>query len=111
MQLPEELEEMHRQLNSPHLVNGEWYRRNKAQYELVCYINNLIGLTLSECWESVPLFIERANIFLSEAPESYLTPEYRAYVQRYLQVLGEFVASIQNAPNKSFKADGVPPRP
>ena len=35
-------------------------RRNSGEYPLVCYVNNVTALFVSENWEAVPIFVARA---------------------------------------------------
>jgi hypothetical protein len=91
MQLPKEIEELHQRLNSPSVVEGKWYRRNHGAYELICYINNLSGLLVSGNLEGVSTFIERVKVFLGEGGTKYVSKEYAALVNEYLQLVGELL--------------------
>jgi hypothetical protein len=51
----------HSRLNAPDVLPEKAHRRNTAIYQLVCYINNVVGCYLSSNFAAIPLFIERAR--------------------------------------------------
>ena len=70
-------------LNSEAVVPGIAYRRNKLVYELVCYVNCLIGCVLSDRRDVMPSFIHRGREFMG----SHILPEHESYysvVRSYL---------------------------
>jgi len=87
------IESFHKLINSEKLVEGKWYRRNHSAYELVCYINNIVALYLSDNYESIPVFIDRAKKFLSCDKADFLNKEYRDQIAEYLMIMErEFAA-------------------
>jgi hypothetical protein len=51
---------------------------------LICYINNIAALDASNNYGMIPLFIERAQRYLSGSKAEAVSAEYRAVVLRYL---------------------------
>ncbi|HWV11404.1 MAG TPA: hypothetical protein VN156_17785 [Pseudomonas sp.] len=83
--------QLHQQLNHPDIVPRHCYRRNKVHYPLVCYINTLIGLLLSENHASVPIFIDRAIRHMTEFPATEESAAYYQLVDRYLDVVSSLM--------------------
>lgn len=59
------VEVWHQRLNADGEVPPRWYRRNAVEYELICYINNIIGCYLAHNYKAIPLFIQRCKGFLN----------------------------------------------
>lgn len=78
---------LHLNLNSVNLVEGEWYRRNHSGYELVCHINNIVALYLSDNYENIPVFIDRAKDYLSRDDAAALNIIYREQIEQYLLIM------------------------
>jgi hypothetical protein len=117
------LQQFHRCLNSLAYVPAKAYRRNSNLYPLVCYVNNLVGATLSENHEVVPVLVARAAEHMTQVPPSEEAAAYYALVTSYLaqvvhhvQCTGSHVefeveripssilcGGAQPAPNPSFK--------
>lgn len=89
--------QLHQQLNRLDIVPRHCYRRNKVHYTLVCYINNIIGLLLSENHELVPIFIERARHHMAEFPATEESATYYKVVEHYLQVVSYLMQELGHA--------------
>ena len=63
-----ELSRLHSILNSEDVVPIIAYRRNKVIYELVCYVNCLIGCALSNRIDAMPIFVQRCRDFMDSNP-------------------------------------------
>ena len=59
-------------------------RRNSSDYPLVCYINNLTALILSENWEAAPIFVARAAEHMAARPADSRQHAYYALAGQYL---------------------------
>ncbi len=95
-----ELERLHRQLNQAQLVPRGGFRRNTLHYPIICYINNIIGLYLSQNFEVIPTFLRRALVHIREFkqanPEVYAQGDaYYALVLEYLSLMAHFIASLE----------------
>lgn len=86
--------QLHKQLNRLDIVPRHCYRRNKVHYTLVCYINNIIGLLLSENYELVPIFIERARIHMAEFPATEESATYYETVEHYLRIVTDLMQAL-----------------
>jgi hypothetical protein len=78
-----ELSRFHSLLNSETVVPDVAYRRNKVVYELVCYVNCLIGCVLSGRHEMMPIFVQRCREFMG----SHVLPDHDSFysvVRSYL---------------------------
>ena len=118
------LDVFHCVLNAPGVAPEKCYRRNMASYTLVCYVNNIVALYLSEHYEPIPVFVTRAAQHMQEFPSAPVTERYYGLVFKYLAHMTYFVCNFTNvatpcdipeaiqsagpqeAPNNSFKADG-----
>jgi hypothetical protein len=86
----------HAILNNPKLVPYQCYRRDKRYYPLVSLVNNLTGLFLSNNFERMPLFIQRAVFELDEQPPAAGAEAYCNVVELYLAHCAFFVNSFAN---------------
>ena len=75
-----------KRLNDPALLPPFGYRRNHHHYELVSYVNCLIGCRISGNAEGAALFEERIKRFIADHP---LTPD----AARYYDAVGDYVGS------------------
>lgn len=78
------IDDYHRKLNAPGTLPKIAYRRNHRIYELVCYVNCLIGARLSDNREGAALFRERILQYLAG-----YTPEPEE--ARYCALAAEYV--------------------
>jgi len=76
-------------LNTEDLAPKDGFRRNKSIYELVCYVNNIIGCYMSQRVDPIPIFISRIRIYLDE---STIGPEDEEYCMQ----AREFVGVLEN---------------
>ena len=83
-----EIDELHSLLNSKDNAPRRGYRRNVEIYELVCYVNNIIACYLSHNEKPIPVFIERAKIFLKE----HGSAEWK----EYCELVGKYLATLEN---------------
>lgn len=89
-----ELEKMQKALNSKELCPRKGYRRDVPVYELVCYVNNIIGCYMSENFEPIKIFSDRAKIFIDDNKEDETNKEYFELVGRYLRLMEEYLEKI-----------------
>ena len=83
----EKIEAMHSQLNAKGLAPSRGFRRNVVVYELVCYVNNIIACYVSKNEEPIPIFIERARLFIANAKSDSEWQMYYNSVSVYLNEL------------------------
>ncbi|GAA5177121.1 hypothetical protein GCM10025771_13720 [Niveibacterium umoris] len=93
LELFEQIAKFHRELNRAEVVPPNCYRRNKVRYDLVSYINNIIGLVLSENYEVIPVFIGRALSHMEAFPSNSESLHYYSCVNRYLALVATLVLS------------------
>jgi hypothetical protein len=84
-----ELSRLHSLLNSEPIIPDAAYRRSKVVYELVCYVNCLIGCVLSGRKEAMPIFIQRCHEFMS----SHVLPEH----ENFYSVVRSYLAEVEYA--------------
>ena len=94
-------------LNSASSIPEHAFRRNSTSYPLVCYVNNITGLFLSQSFDAVPIFVARAIEHMAEfPPHTERLERYHQLVTSYLTHtayhLSNFVAGTV------FDADRVP---
>lgn len=77
-------------LNAPDVLPESAYRRNGPVYELVCYVNCLIGAELSGRPDVVELFGKRIAQFIANHPPS---AEWEAYYRRIL----DYCSAVERA--------------
>ncbi len=75
-------------LNDPAVLPPHAYRRNHLTYELVTYVNCLVGCRISGNLEGASLFENRIRRFMVDHPQ---TPDVAAYYE----VVAEYVRSAQ----------------
>jgi len=85
MNLGSQIEHLQRALNTHALLPDKALRRNSAIYELVCYVNNVIALNISENHSPIEIFIERAEMFMSE--NEAISPDYYQNVEEYFSLI------------------------
>jgi hypothetical protein len=71
-------------LASQALLPERSLRRNDGTYALVCYVNNVTALLVSENWHAVPIFIARAAEHMKAFPATARTEAYYSLITRYL---------------------------
>ena len=59
-------------------------RRNSGEYTLICYINTVTALFVSENWEAVPIFVARAAEHMMARPADDRLHAYYGLAWRYL---------------------------
>ena len=79
-----ELSRLHSLLNSETLVPNIGYRRNKLMYELVCYVNCLIGCVLSNRRDTMPILVQRCREFMDSHVFYPEAESYYSVVSSYL---------------------------
>lgn len=90
----EVLNAFHRCLNHSALVPPKAYRRNSNLYPLVGYVNTVVGALLSENYELVPLFVERAAEHMSQNPPLDEAVHYYSLVSSYLSHVVHFTGAL-----------------
>lgn len=63
-------------LGRAEILPGRSLRRNSAEYPLVCSMNNVTALFLSENWEGVSIFVSRAAEHMIARPADSQLPAY-----------------------------------
>ena len=91
MTLNSQIEHLQNTLNTHALLPDKALRRNSVLYELVCYVNNVIALNLSENHRPIGTFIERAETFMSENEGA--CPDYYQKVDEYFSLLKRAINS------------------
>jgi hypothetical protein len=72
------MDEGAKKLNDAAILPTHAYRRNHTHYELVCYVNCLVGCRISGNSDGAALFEERARQFMVEHQP---TPDLIAYYE------------------------------
>jgi len=83
----QEIDEWHRKLNSKDYAPKGCYRRNVRVYNLVCYVNNIIGCYLACHEEPIIHFIRRSRKHMNDFPANEELIEYYRMVKEYLRVV------------------------
>jgi hypothetical protein len=78
--------ELEEKLNSPDYLPARAHRRNHRMYELVCYVNCLLGCRISGNTDGEAVFRDRVEKFLAENPAE---EGYGAYYN----IIGEYTSS------------------
>ena len=86
-----EIELIQKQLNSKELSPRKGYRRDMAVYELICYVNNITGCYLSDNFEPIMIFIDRARIFIEDNEKDEVNRIYFELVSKYLGLMAEYL--------------------
>jgi len=71
-------------LNDPEVLPPLAYRRNDRNYELVCYVNCLIGCRVSGNAEGIALFEYRIKRFVADYPPTAETSRYYDAMNNYV---------------------------
>lgn len=74
-------------LNSTEYLPASAYRRNHEIYELVSYVNGLIGCQISKNREGSSLFKSRVTEFVSRHPPG---PD----AEKYYELINKFIALV-----------------
>jgi hypothetical protein len=85
------IQAFHVLLNQPDLVPRHCYRRNKVSYTLVSYLNNTVGLFLSDNYESIPTFISRAAKHMQEFAPQQCDEQYYDLAFKYISHLTSYL--------------------
>jgi hypothetical protein len=86
--MSDELSRLHQILNSEDVVPGIAYRRSKAIFEFVSYVNCLIGCVLSQRRDVVPLFAKCCRVFMDGHPAA---PDY----EKYYDVVRGYISEVE----------------
>lgn len=106
--MSEEIDRQHALLNAEELVEPRWYDRNHKAYELVCYVNTVMGLYLAGHYEPIPAFLDRVHGYLSREDKAQVSERYRQVVEVYIRLVAR---ALESSPNVSAKARSWIPRP
>ena len=109
MNLPDRIHELHSLLNSEGITPELGFRRNSIEYELICYVNNVIGLVLAENYRAAAFFIRRAHNYRLELAQHGGTSisagsesEYLHLVSEYLILAFKFAVAQSEIVSESF---------
>ena len=94
--LKNEIEKYHQKLNSEEIIDGTYYRRNKAVYELVSYINHIVACYYSKNYHSMATFLCRAKKFISKYDGYPIETSYRNILKDYLELIESFIMSLND---------------
>lgn len=72
-------------LNAPEFLPPGAYRRNHEMYELICYVNCLIGCRLSGNSEGESVFKKRIQEYMDRHPPT-------GRVEKYYKIVSSYVA-------------------
>ena len=89
----EKLDEWHRKLNSEEFAAPKGYRRDVFVYELVSYVNNIIGCYLGRNLKPIIRFIERSRLYMERKPPNEDLKKYYTMVGHYLTDLEHHLKS------------------
>jgi len=89
----EKLDEWYRKLNSEECEAPRGYRRDVVVYELVCYVNNIIGCYLGRNIKPILRFIERSRLYMERVPPKENLEKYYTMVDNYLTDLEHHLKS------------------
>ncbi len=67
-ELEKRIAEWHQTLNSEGTIPPGLYRRNTSEYQLICYINNVIGCFIAGNHSTASLFLYRARQHIERCP-------------------------------------------
>jgi hypothetical protein len=99
----DEIEKYHKILNSKVILPNEFLARNSVFYPLVCYVNTIIGLYISENFDIIPIFIKRAYEFIRKVDnETTLQQKYKQTILDYLTLMADFINSREAIENKDI---------
>lgn len=101
--MTDELMSIIAKLNRQDLLPPLWARRNSVYFKLVSYINHTIALSISESYDDVALFINRANKEIkSLIANNYIHEDYFSLCNEYLRLITKYM--IDNA---LLSAEGI----
>jgi hypothetical protein len=72
-------------LNSPDYLPPIAYRRNAGIYELVCYVNCLVGALISENHDAISVFSRRIDEYLEKHTPGDEFEKYVSVVTSYVE--------------------------
>ena len=94
MILPERIPQLHSLLNKEGVAPALGFRRNSREYELICYVNNIIGLVLAENYGAAVVFIRRAHNYRLELAHNGGTSIGTGAESEYLRLVSEYLTSV-----------------
>ena len=90
------LDSWHALLNSEEALPPHAFRRAAAVFELVSYVNCMIGCVLSRRADMTPVWIERCRQFMGQRPPKEEEAKYYALVSEYL-------IAVEKEPNQPLQ--------
>lgn len=100
------IEQFYRYLNSRQWLPEPAYRRNSGLYPLVCYVNTVIGASLSSNHEIAALFVARSVDYMEHVQPRVNEEPYYALVAGYFSHVIDEIRHI--APHIVFDTDRIP---
>lgn len=91
------LERFHAALNRDDLLPERAFRRNVVEYDLVCHVNNIVALFISENFGPMPLLVARAFEHMAQHPASAELTRYYETVHKYLRQIVYHLKSFVGA--------------
>ena len=79
-------------LNHKDSVPDRGYRRDVREYDLISYVNNIIGCYLSDNYPVIPVFIERARNHMNEYEPNENSLAYYDRVAEFLNDMEAFLS-------------------
>lgn len=98
-----QIESLHGILNHKSIMPRLAYRRNFAAYNLICYVNNMIGLYLSENYEVIPIFISRAHAHMKEFSAAVEAQPYYRLIGFYLRQMVHALRCASLVPERELE--------
>jgi len=90
----------HKMLNRKDILPGIYLRRNHKFHPLVCCVNNMIGLSLAENYEEIPVIISRAYKILLDCSDEERDQEYMKVVKEYLALVAKYAFTLDLSDEK-----------
>ena len=91
-----ELERYHANLNRDGVIDAAWYRRDRAPYECVCYINNIVAAYYSRNHEVMSIFLRRAHQWLTKGTNKHtVSDSARSQLLSYLTLVAKYLAQTE----------------
>lgn len=85
--------DFHRVLNARQLIPEQCYRPSHASFQVVMWVNQIIGMILSRNYYPLPTFLVYALRALEQARDEAVSQPYRRVVRAYLGQVAYFLGT------------------
>ena len=100
-ELKKNIEMFIKKINTPIFLPPKCYRRNSIYYTLLCYVNNITAIYISDNYEAIPIFINRAR---KELPRFKIdNNEFYSLIEEYLNCMNEFLIKYSGIKNEKLE--------